>query len=134
MKGLFLVVGLLAITSQSYADDCCCEHKPKIVYKTVVKKVPVVVEKTVVTEKVVLVDKPVIKEKIVVLKQKAKKNRISLLGGTGPSRLEKEGNEARLIREPIAGLQYQRMLGNSLSIGVQVQTNESVLGSVGFDF
>jgi hypothetical protein len=63
-----------------------------------------------------------------------KKNRISLLGGTGPTRLSTTKSEVRLERDVIVGAQYQRVLTDSLSVGVQIQSNETVLGSIGLDF
>lgn len=67
------------------------------------------------------------------------RNRISLLAGKGP----KEGlNTTRTANEvtvenkigAIGGAQYQRLLTDKISVGAQIQTNESVLVNVGLDF
>lgn len=64
-----------------------------------------------------------------------KRNRLSVLGGSGPSGdLNKEGSRVSTEHEPFVGLQYQRLINENLSLGIQVQTNESVAGSVGWDF
>ena len=115
---------------------CCaanpCKQKTKVVTKTVVveKQVPVVVE----VEKKVYVDR-VVEKRVVVVKKVQKKNRISLLGGLGPTRIDRhQDDRVDLIRGPVGGLMYQRLLNESLSIGVQGQTNQTVLGTVGYDF
>ena len=78
--------------------------------------------------------KPV-KAKVVEKKVVKYKNRINLLAGNGPSGdIDVVGTRASTEHEPIVGLSYQRLLNERLSIGIQVQTNETVLGSVGLDF
>ena len=145
------LISLLIVTigSISYAQNCCqpvtceavrptCMTKPKT--RVVVKRVVVekIVEKPV--EKVVerLVEKPVpvFVDKVRVEKyvEKRKKNRISLVGGSGPTALKTVSYEDRIVRGPIGGLQYQRMLDSNFSVGIVGLTNQTVLGSVGFDF
>jgi hypothetical protein len=112
----------------------CCAAKP-CKPKTVTKVVEKIVEKPVIVpvEKIVYVDRVV--EKKVEVKAKRKKNRVSLLAGVGPTRLDRY-SETRvdLIRGPVGALQYQRLLNDTLSIGLQGQTNSTILGVVGLDF
>lgn len=71
-----------------------------------------------------------------------KKNRVSLLAGNGPKEgLDRTNNGSTVTVESkvgaVGGLQYQRLLPilkNRLSVGAQLQTNESVLVNVGLDF
>lgn len=134
MKAFFMLLFLTISVDQVYAQ--CCNPKPacpkvrtKIVTKVVEK--PVIVEK----EKVVVVkqDVPYVMTRTFI-KKVQKKNRISLLGGTGPTKVSATSEEVRLERGAVVGVQYQRMLGDALSVGIQVQSNQTVLGSVGIDF
>jgi hypothetical protein len=136
-----LIVMALILTGAYAKAQCCptqCEQpkpKPKVITRT--KVVEKVVEKPVpvVKEVVKVVDRPVpVHVTKTVVKRVQKKNRISVLGGTGPTDLDVTPLEARLERGLVFGVQYQRMLSEDLSIGVQVQSNETVLGSVGIDF
>lgn len=68
-----------------------------------------------------------------------RKNRVSVLGGSGrQSGLEtsQTGSTLEVSNKVglVGGLQYQRMISNRLSIGVQGQTNKTVLGNIGLDF
>ena len=75
------------------------------------------------------------KPKVVTKKAKVKKNRVSLLAGVSPTgHLDRSGNKVSTERSLSVGLQYQRLVTDKFNVGIQVQTNESVLGSVGFDF
>ena len=68
-------------------------------------------------------------------KPEIRRNRVGLLLGRGASGdLNQEGNRVFTEHEPMMGLQYQRLLNDRISIGVQVQTNETFSGSVGVDF
>lgn len=84
------------------------------------------------------------KEKVVVNCDKKcdelKRNRLSLLVGRGaqrglnntqvsPTLVEVENNVGLLI-----GLQYQRLITDTVSLGVQAISNNSALGMVGIDF
>lgn len=137
MKSLLAIIIVLGIGQVAAAECCCnCEQpKPKVKYITKTKVVEKVVEKPVVVTKEVVkvVEKPVVVTKTV-YKNIQKKNRLSLLGGTGPTKLSLGKDEARMERGAVFGVQYQRSLNNTLSLGVQVQTNQTVLGSVGIDF
>jgi len=105
--------------------------RTKVVEKVVEKPVPVIVEQ----ERVKVVSQMIpVKVTQTVYRKIQKKNRIALLGGTGSTRLSITQSEARLERGAIMGVQYQRMFRDSLHIGVQIQTNETVLGSIGLDF
>lgn len=140
MKALIVTLAFL-LSSAAFGHECCptkCEQpKPKVITRTKVvekvveKPVPVIVEQ----ERVKVVPQMIpVKVTQTVYRKVQKKNRISLLGGTGPTRVSTTQSEVRLERGAIVGAQYQRMLGDSLSVGVQVQSNETVLGSVGLDF
>jgi hypothetical protein len=137
MKKVLTFLVMLGL-GQAAAAECCCnceKPKPKVKYITKTKVVEKVVEKPVVVtkESVKVVEKPVIVNKTV-YRNVQKKNRVNLLGGTGPTKLSLGSDEARLEREAVFGVQYQRSLNNTLSVGVQVQTNQTVLGSAGIDF
>lgn len=72
-------------------------------------------------------------------KADAKKNRISLLGGFGPSGSVGKSvkpNYAKLDVEPgpFGGLQYQRLITERFSLGIQGSSNKSVGLLLGFDF
>ena len=67
------------------------------------------------------------------------KNRVSLHGGMGPSgnlKVQSDGNKVTVETGPTAvgGLSYQRNITDEVSVGGQVQTNQSVLFSLGLDF
>lgn len=122
----------IIIKPQINVKGCCaaqpCKPKMKIVTKTVV--VEKVVEKRV--EVPVYIDRT---ETKVVTKRVQKKNHISLLGGMGPTKLDQVApNQTNLNRGAVGGVMYQRSLTESLNIGIQGQTNQTVLGTVGFDF
>lgn len=70
-------------------------------------------------------------------KPEVRKNRISILAGRGPSGdLNRDGRGIYTEHEPIVGLSYQRLgvMYDRLSVGIQIQTNETVLGSAGWEF
>jgi hypothetical protein len=71
----------------------------------------------------------------------ADKNRLSVLAGKGP----KNGLDVDKSQAPnkvsveneyggVGGLQYQRLVTDRVSVGAQVQTNESVLLGIGIEF
>jgi hypothetical protein len=132
----------LLLTSAFAKAQCCpsqCESQPKVKYITKTKVVEKIVEKPVpfVVEKEVvkLIDRPVlVKTTKTVYKNDQKKNRISVLGGTGPTKLGVSTEEARLERGAVFGVQYQRTTQSGLSLGLQIQSNQTVLGSAGLDF
>lgn len=144
----YLVVTAMILASFYAEAQCCqsqcevkpaCEQKPKVKYITKTKTVEKIVEKPVpfVVEKEVVkvVDRAVpVRVVQTIYKKVQKKNRISALGGTGPTKVDVVPTEVRLERGPVFGVQYQRMMGDTLSVGVQVQSNQTVLGSVGIDF
>jgi hypothetical protein len=102
-----------------------------VVEKIVEKPIIVEQERVQVVKQAVPV---VVTKTVTVYKKVQKKNRISLLGGSGPTKVVVTSSDVRLERGAVVGAQYQRMVGESLSIGVQVQSNETVLGSIGLDF
>jgi hypothetical protein len=67
------------------------------------------------------------------------KNRVSILGGRGAKEgLTKEVTPGKVEIESrvgaVGGLQYQRLLNDRISVGVQGQTNKTGLLSIGLDF
>jgi hypothetical protein len=67
------------------------------------------------------------------------KNRVSLLAGNGPKEgLDKTVTPTQVTIESrtgaVGGLQYQRLITDKISVGAQLQTNESALINVGLDF
>jgi outer membrane biosynthesis protein TonB len=143
-KTLTISMILIGMSTGAYAH-CCNEPKPetcpkvktKVITKTVEKPVHVFVEKPVVVEKEVVkvVDRPVpVRVTQTVVKKVQKKNRINALAGMGPTNISITQSTVNLERGLILGVQYQRMLDDSLSIGIQVQSNETTLGIVGIDF
>jgi hypothetical protein len=67
------------------------------------------------------------------------KNRLSLLGGNGPKEgLNRYKTATKVTVESdvgaVGGVQYQRLLDHGLSLGIQGQSNESVLVNIGIDF
>jgi hypothetical protein len=144
-KTLTIIMVLIGIHAKAQAH--CCEPKPetcpkvktKVITKTVEKPVPVVVEKTVpvVVEKEVVkvVDRPVpVRITQTVVKKIQKQNRISGLVGMGPTNLAVTPSAASIERGIVIGVQYQRMINEQLSLGVQIQSNETALGVIGIDF
>ncbi len=76
---------------------------------------------------------------VVTCTELAKKNRVSLLGGVGPSdRLERSSSAGRVDVKSTsqfnAGIQYQRSLSNDISVGGQVQSNKAGALMLGVDF
>jgi len=68
-----------------------------------------------------------------------KKNRVSVLAGNGPKEgLETTKHPSKVTVETdvgfVGGLQYQRLLNDRISVGGQVQSNESVFLNIGLDF
>jgi hypothetical protein len=122
----------IIIKPEINVKGCCasqpCKPKTKVVTKTVI--VEKVVDKKV--EVPVYIDRT---ETKVIVKRVHKKNRISLLGGMGPVKLDQVSpTQTNLDRGAIGGVMYQRSLTETLNIGIQGQTNQTVLGTVGFDF
>lgn len=107
----------------------CCNHKPKIVYRTVEKPVEVIK----------LVDRPVVvRQEIVVEKQITKPNRVLLLAGVGPkgNLVEEYSTTHHIVSTengPVMGLQYVRDIGR-LSVTIQGQSNRTGLVGLGLNF
>jgi len=120
----------IIIQPQITVKSDCCKPKVKIVKKIV--EVEKIVEKIV--EKPVYINRVVEVEKIVI-KKVQKKNRVSLVVGVGPTHLDNPvPGRVDLLRGPVGGLQYQRSVSESWSIGIQGLTNQSLLGMVGYEF
>jgi hypothetical protein len=68
------------------------------------------------------------------VKKIQKQNRISGLVGMGPTNLVVTPSAASIERGIVIGVQYQRMINEQLSLGVQIQSNETALGVIGIDF
>lgn len=67
------------------------------------------------------------------------KNRVSLLAGNGPKEgLDKTVTPTQVTIESrtgaVGGVQYQRLITDKISVGAQVQSNQSALVNVGLDF
>jgi len=67
------------------------------------------------------------------------RNRISVLGGAGPTGSVSKSTSGLtttvdLDKGAIAGAQYQRLVTDELSVGVQVQSNKSGAVTIGIDF
>jgi hypothetical protein len=152
-KTLTTIIALIGIYTKAEAH--CCDvlmpkpqapycpvrgeqyPQPKIQYHTKIVEKPIIVEKPVpfVVEKEVVkvIEKPVHITRTVV-KKVQKKNRISAVAGMGPIRANVTPSGTLLESDFIYGMQYQRMLNETTSIGIQLQSNGVVSGSVGFDF
>jgi hypothetical protein len=99
--------------------------------KIIEKIVPAVIEKEVIK----VIEQPVIVPiKETVERRVYKRNRIAILGGVGPARLTVTSSEAKVDQKAVFGLQYQRVLKEGFSVGIQAQSNSTVLGSVGIEF
>jgi hypothetical protein len=145
---VFVLLGYYPAFAECCPKECeqkkevvCKQPRPRVITRTKVveKPVPVIVEKEVVRVveqriPVRVVERVPVKVTQTVIKKENKKNRISGLVGSGPTKLSIAGSEARLERGIVYGLQYQRMLDSDLSVGVQVQSNGTISGSVSFDF
>jgi hypothetical protein len=124
MKKITMLAALILTSISANAEYCTAQYKtPK----------PKVITRTKVVERVI--EKPVIVPiKETVEKRVYKKNRIAILGGVGPARLTVTPSEARVDKRAVFGLQYQRVLEEGLSVGIQAQSNSTILGSVGIEF
>ena len=162
---LFLVAMLFFI-SETFAGDATCKTvksensvQEKLELKTDVPKwlegATITVRQKDGKESVVSADKFKVvprKQQFIVTKTRAEttlmcagdnhetnKNRVSLLGGIGPSgnlKVSSDGSKVSVETGPAAvgGLQYQRLLTDEISVGGQVQTNQSIMLNVGLDF
>lgn len=68
-----------------------------------------------------------------------KKNRFSVMAGKGPKPGLDRRNYGNVVEVEsrtgtVGGAQYQRMLNTEISVGAQLQTNETVLLNIGIDF
>jgi hypothetical protein len=154
MKIVFLIIVLSSTIAMAQTNsgntiniNGCCQHecganscqavckpKVKVVTKVVEKRVEVPVEKVVETR--VEVPYPVYHTVIeTVVKRVYKKNHLSLLGGVGPTRIDRSGSDrVDLLRGPVGGLMYQRNLNERFELGIQGQTNQTGLGVLTYDF
>lgn len=67
------------------------------------------------------------------------RNRVSLLGGKGPKGgldVNRSGDTVTVESQygAVGGLQYQRLITEDISVGGQVQTNDSIMLNIGLDF
>jgi hypothetical protein len=124
MKKITMLVALILASISANAEYCTAQYQPSK---------PKVITRTKVVERVI--EKPVIfTVKETAERRVYKKNRIAILGGVGPARLTVTSSEAKVDQREVFGLQYQRVLEEGLSVGVQAQSNSTVLGSVGIEF
>ena len=108
---------------------------PAKLFKVVPRKQYYFVNKT------ILHDRWVCKETVEVTKTvtEMKKNRISVMGGSGPTEGLSDSKTSSMVEVEsnvgaIGAAQYQRMLNDKVSAGVQLQTNKSWLLELGLDF
>ena len=127
-----------AVPCTSVPCTPCAKAKDRIVEKkvTVTKNVNVPVY----VDKIKYVDREKTVEKTVE-KSVNKKNELYLLVGTGPDALNyqmqgRDGRDIQLRKEYgiFFGIGYDRLVTDSLSLGVGVMTNESYFGKAGFHF
>jgi hypothetical protein len=67
------------------------------------------------------------------------KNRVALLGGRGAQNGLDSSTDGTTVSVAskvglVGGLQYQRLLGKRVSLGIQGQTNKTLSGMIGLDF
>ena len=159
-----ILIGLFLIGSTAYASDPVCieeaEHITDHVLKDIntdtpawLKGAKIIVRKADGSEssvpaerfKVVPRKQQFIVEKFLTAKtltcttNTPRKNRVSLLGGSGTkSGLDTSTSGTTTTVESrtgaVGGAQYQRMLGERLSLGIQGQTNETGSLLLGIDF
>jgi hypothetical protein len=91
------------------------------------------------THKVVVRGSKAVRPTLVKAAEERPKNRVRLLGGYGPSgELNTTQNSSSVTvktdSSAVGGVGYDRLLTDKLSIGGQIQTNETVLINLGFDF
>jgi hypothetical protein len=126
MKKTITLTAIILAGLTANAECCvvqCQPPKPKVITKT--KVVERVIEKPVFV--------PVYRTEVIE-KRVRKNNRISLLAGVGPSRLVETNSKISMEVGSTIGLQYQRMIEDDLSVGLQLQNNRTVLGIIGIDF
>lgn len=66
------------------------------------------------------------------------KNRVRVMGGFGPAKLETTKNSdsatVRLKNDKVGGIGYDRLITDRVSIGGQAQSNGTYLFNIGLDF
>jgi Tfp pilus assembly protein PilE len=121
-----IVLAITLVGSESYSAQLRQTKRKK--YRT----------RQVVVEKVVerVIERPFIiyKTEKILVKKNQNKNRLSLLVGVGPNRLESTSSSVRMEVGPVFGMQYQRTIKEDVSVGLQLQNNRTVLGIIGIDF
>jgi hypothetical protein len=123
-------------TSVPCTSTPCGKCKGKVVEKKVIQKVPVYVDKIKYIDREKTVEKEKIVEKVV-----NNKNEIYFLVGTGPDALNykmegRDGRDIQLRKEYgiFFGIGYDRLVTDSISLGVGVMSNESYFGKAGVHF
>lgn len=163
MKKFLIIVFCMSILSTSYAKEPVCNSKTgKTEVKeqlNITTDVPKFLEGAVIivrlkngTETSVPAEKFKVvarQQQFIVTKTETKiltncsidgdKNRISALGGIGldgstTTSVSGSTVEVKAGKGPVGGLQYQRKLGDTFSLGVQGQTNGNGFFIVGLDF
>lgn len=111
-------------TASCVKQECCvpsCDSHTTVCKDRVITKIKKVTVERVVTQ--------------TVEKKVFNKNRISILGGVGPTGLNQPtATEVDLVRGAVGGLMYQRSLTESWSLGIQLQTNQTALIGGGYSW
>lgn len=107
---------------------------PKIIKKTVVKEVPKIITKTVIKKVPKIITKTVVKEvpKIIEV-DKTKTNTISLLLGFPFDYYNYDVELNNKMKYPLPGIMYTRRIGNGFSLSVGHVLSKG-FGGVGYDF
>lgn len=120
----YLVGATICVKQLNGKETCFLAEK----FKVVPRKQQFIVQKT--------------KQKDIIsceTKAEKEKNRISVMAGNGTqSGMDVEKTPSKVTIEnkvgPVGGLQYQRLITEKISLGGQVQTNDSVMVNIGLDF
>lgn len=80
-----------------------------------------------------------VKSKLLICRPEVKRNRVSLLAGQGAQAglsTKKSGPNAEVESNVglVVGGQYQRLVTDKVSVGVQIQSSETALGVIGLEF
>lgn len=160
MKHLILVLPVLFLSFSTIAAENCEELSTNISTEEIGTQIPKELEGTVILvvrgipSSFTVVGAMSIEEYKVVPRQRqlavtkvtqmcrmnqGKLNRVAVLGGQGPTghlRTKSDGVNAEVESQVslVLGAQYTRQLNDTVSAGVQMQDNKTVMSVIGFDF
>lgn len=108
---------------------------PAELFKVVPRKQQYIVTKTIMHDRWVCKDTVEVTKNVIEMK----KNRVSVMGGAGPTEGLSDSKTPTVVEVEsnvgaIGAAQYQRMLNDKVSAGVQLQTNKTWLLELGLDF